>query len=287
MRRRAALLTASTALVVAAPAHAATINVKITKSGFSPSSVRINFGDTVKWTNSGSANHQVVANNGLFASPILGPNHSYSFTFKTAGRFPYHDAIHPSLKGVVSVKGPPPSLTFGATNPIVVYGTQTTLNGTVSNKKPNESVTLFYQPYGQTSPIQLAVVQTTTGGVFSFTTTPTIYTAYWAQWKSAKSQQAVVQVKPKITFTPRGSRFYTTVSAADHSWAGHFVYLQRRSRFGQWVTTLKLKLGPKSARLFRIPRRHGVTVYRIAMTVNQAGAGYLDSHSGTQKVRRR
>jgi hypothetical protein len=94
-------------------------------------------------------------------------------------------------------------------------------------------------------------------------------------------------VKPKITFTPRGSRFYTTVSAADHSWAGHFVYLQRRSRFGQWVTTLKLKLGPKSARLFRIPRRHGLTVYRVAMTVNQAGLGYLDSHSGTQKIRRK
>jgi plastocyanin len=287
MRRLAALAAASTALVAAAPANAATIDVKITKSGFSPSSVRINFGDTVKWTNSDSTDHQIVADNGSFASPILKPKATYSFTFKTAGRFPYHDAIKPSLKGVVRVNGPPPSLTFGATNPIVVYGTQTTLNGTVSNTKANESVTLFYQPYGQSSPIQLAVVKTTTGGVFSFTTTPTIYTTYWAQWHSAKSQQAVVQVKPKITFTPKGSRFYTTVSAADHSWAGHFVYLQRLSRFGQWVTTLKLKLGPKSARLFRIPRRHGVTVYRVAMTVNQAGPGYLDSHSGTQKVRRR
>jgi plastocyanin len=287
MRRLVALAAAFTALAVAAPAQAATIDVKITKTAFSPSSVRINFGDTVKWTNSDTANHQIVADNGSFASPILGPNQSYSFTFRTAGRFPYHDAIHPSLKGVVRVNGPPPSLTFGATNPIVVYGTETTLNGTVSNKRANESVTLFYEPYGQTSPIQLAVVRTTTGGVFSFTTTPSIYTTYWAQWRNTSSQQAVVQVKPKITFTPRGSRFYTTVSAADHSWAGHFVYLQRRSRFGQWVTTLKLKLGPKSARLFRIPRRHGVTVYRVAMTVNQAGAGYLDSHSGTQRVRRR
>ena len=287
MRRLAVPVAVLAALAVAAPAQSATINVRITKTGFSPSSVRIDFGDTVKWTNADSTNHQVVADNGSFASPILKPSQSYSFTFKTAGRFPYHDAIHPSLKGVIRVNGPPPSLTFGATNPIVVYGTQTTLNGTVSNKRANETVTLFYQPYGQTSPIQLAVVQTTTGGVFSYTTTPTIYTAYWAQWRKTNSQQAVVQVKPKITFTPRGSRFYTTVRAADHSWAGHFVYLQRLSRFGQWVTTLKLKLGPKSARLFRIPRRHGVTVYRVAMTVNQAGLGYLDSHSGTQKIRRR
>ena len=287
MRRLAVSLAALTMFVVAAPAQAATINVAIKKGGFSPSSIRINFGDTVRWTNADTTNHQVVADNGSFASPILKPKESYSFTFRTAGRFPYHDAIKPSLRGVVRVSGPPPSLTFGASQPIVVYGTETTLNGVVSNKKANETVTIFSQPYGQTSPVQLAVVQTGSGGGLSYTTTPTIYTTYFAQWRSAKSQQAIVQVKPKITFTPRGRRFYTTVRAADHSWAGHFVYLQRLSRFGQWVTTKKLKLGPKSARLFRIPRRQGVTVYRIYMTVNQAGLGYLDSHSGTQKLRRR
>jgi plastocyanin len=287
MRRLAVVFAALVSLVVAAPSSAATINVKITKTGFSPKSVVINFGDTVRWTNSDTTNHQIVADNGSFASPILKPKQTYSFTFKTAGRFPYHDAIHPLLKGVITVKGPPPSLTFGATNPIVVYGTETVLNGVVSNKKANEMVTIFQQPYGQSSPIQLAVVQTGTGGGFSYTTVPTIYTTYFAQWKNTKSQQAVVQVKPKLTFTPKGGRFYTTVRAADHSWAGHFVYLQRLSRFGQWVTSLKLKLGPKSARLFRIPRRRGVTVYRVYMTVNQAGLGYLDSHSGTQKLRRR
>lgn len=287
MRRLVAVVATLTSLAVAAPAQSATINVRITKSSFSPSSIRIDFGDTVRWTNADSTNHQVVADNGSFASPILKPNQSYSFTFRTAGRFPYHDAIKPSLKGVVRVNGPPPSITFGATNPIVVYGTQTTLNGVVSNTKAGETVTLFQQPYGQTSPIQLAAVQTGAGGNFGYTTTPAIYTTYFAQWRSAKSQQATVQVKPRITFTPRGRRFYTTAHAADHSWAGHFVYLQRLSRFGQWVTTMKLKLGPKSARLFSIPRRRGVTVYRIYMTVNQAGLGYLDSHSGTQKLRRR
>ena len=231
MRRLAVAVAALATLVVAAPAQAATINVRITKTSFSPSSVRINFGDTVRWTNADTTNHQVVADSGAFASPILKPKQSFSYTFRTAGRFPYHDAIKPSLKGVVRVNGPPPSLTFGATNPIVVYGTQTTLNGVVSNKKAGETVTLFHQPYGQSSPIQLAVVQTGSGGNFSYTTAPSIYTAYFAQWRSTKSQQAVVQVKPKITFTPRRSRFYTTVRAADHSWAGHFVYLQRLSRF--------------------------------------------------------
>ena len=189
MRRFVVLVVALAALAVAAPAQSATIDVRITKSGFSPSSVRIDFGDTVKWTNTDSTNHQVVADNGSFASPILKPSQSYSFTFKAAGRFPYHDAIHPALKGVIRVNGPPPSLTFGATNPIVVYGTQTTLNGTVSNTRANETVTIFAQPYGQASPIQLAVVKTTTGGVFSFTTTPAIYTTYWAQWRTRRASR--------------------------------------------------------------------------------------------------
>src|SRR2546426_7169663 len=159
-------IAAGLALAVASPSGAATITVKITKSGFSPKTVNIDFGDKITWQNDDSTNHQVVADNGSFASPIMKPKATYTFTFKTAGRYPYHDAIKPSLKGVVRVNGPPPSLTFGATNPIVVYGTQTTLNGTVSSKKAGETVTLLSEPYGQTSPVQLAVVQTTTGGVF-------------------------------------------------------------------------------------------------------------------------
>ncbi len=287
MRRLVALAAAFTALAVAAPAQAATVNVKITKTGFSPSSVRIDFGDTVKWTNSDTANHQIVADNGSFASPILAPGRTYSFTFRTAGRFPYHDAIKPSLRARITVKGPPPSLTLGASAPIVVAGTPSTVAGVVSNRKSGENVTIWAQPYGAASPVQAAVVQTGSGGGFSYTVTPTILTAYFAQWKSVKSAPVSVQVKPKITFVPFGGRFYSTVRSGDHSWAGRFVYLQRFSAFGQWVTVLKLRLGPRSGRIFRIPRRSGLTTYRVYMTENQAGAGFLDSHSGTQRLRRR
>jgi hypothetical protein len=159
--------------------------------------------------------------------------------------------------------------------------------GVVSSRRTGESVTIWAQPYGAASPVQAAVVQTVSGGGFSYTVTPTILTAYFAQWRSVRSAQISVQVKPKITFVPLARRFSTTVRSGDHSWAGRFVYLQRRSVFGQWVTVLKLRLGPRSGRIFSIPRRRGLTTYRIFMTVNQAGAGYLDSHSGTQRLRRR
>jgi plastocyanin len=76
MRRLVALAASFTVFAVAAPAQAAIVDVKITKTAFSPSSVRINFADTVKWTNSDTANHQIVADNGSFASPILKPGTS-------------------------------------------------------------------------------------------------------------------------------------------------------------------------------------------------------------------
>jgi plastocyanin len=289
MRRLLVGVASALALAVSSSAGAATIGVKITKSGFSPSSVTINFGDTVTWTNSDSANHQVVADNGSFASPILKQGQTYSFTFKTSGRFPYHDAIKSTLRGVVRVKGPPPSLTFGATAPIVVAGTASTLNGVVSNQRAGENVAIFGQPWGTASPAQIAVVQSVSGGGFTYTVTPSILTSYFAQWKSVKSAPVSVQVKPKVTFLPQGNRFYAKVFAQDHSFAGRFVYLQRRSRFGQWVTVAKLKLGPLSGRLFTIRRRHGAgfDVYRVYITVNEAGSGFLDGSSGTQKLKRR
>jgi len=64
---------------------------------------------------------------------------------------------------------------------------------------------------------------------------------------------------------------------------------------GKSTTTLVLAttlasqgaFGLNSGKLFRVPSRRGTFRYRIFMTVNQAGAGYLESWSGTQTVRRR
>ena len=52
------------ALVLVAPASAATTAVQIKSTGFSPASVTINENDSVKWTNTDTKNHQVVANSG-------------------------------------------------------------------------------------------------------------------------------------------------------------------------------------------------------------------------------
>src|SRR6266699_3397333 len=119
MRKFIYAVVATLALALPVNGLAATIAVKINATAFSPKTVTINFGDTVKWTNADTVNRQLVADSGAFASPILKPGQSYSFTFKTPGTFNYHDALKPSVKGTITVKGQPPSVTLGAGTPIL------------------------------------------------------------------------------------------------------------------------------------------------------------------------
>ena len=268
-----------------APAAAATVTVRIVADGFRPASVTIAAGDSVTWRNDDRVNHQVVADNGAFASPILRRGQSFTFTFRAAGTYRYRDALEPRERGTIRVTGPPPSVSLGATVPILVHGSESHLQGTVSNQRAGEQVAIFAQPYGQASYAQVTVVTTVGGGIFDFIVKPTVLTNYQVRWRSATSQPVTVQVRPKITLLPgRRGWFLTRVTAAK-SFAGRWVYLQRRTQFGQWVSITRYTLGRYSGKLFRIPRTGGT--YRIFMTVNQAGAGYLESWSGTQPVRRR
>ena len=157
-------------LVVAVPfATAATSEtIAISRSGFTPKTTTLAFGSRVTWQNDDTADHQVVANDGSFASPVLTHGKTYTFTFMRAGTFQYHDALHPSLKATITIKGPPPSLAIALDKPIVTYGTQVMLSGKAANVKVGTTVTLFAQPYGQPSPVQLAVVQSGTDGSFGY-----------------------------------------------------------------------------------------------------------------------
>jgi len=149
MRRIGAgtLAAAAAALLLAAAGTAATTTVQIRSSGFSPGTITINHGDKVTWHNADRVDHQVVANDGSFASPILLPGHSFTFTFARAGVFRYHDALAARLTGKITVKGPPPAVTLALSPPIVDYGAQTTLSGAISSGAANESVEIDQQQW--------------------------------------------------------------------------------------------------------------------------------------------
>jgi plastocyanin len=272
----------------ATPASTATKTVQIKRSAFSPASVTIKTGDTVTWVNSDTQNHQVVSNNGSFVSPILAPGKRYSHRFDAAGTYRYHDGLNPAVKGTVVVSGPPPAVSIGLSKPIVVFGETLVLSGTVSNGKTNETVTLYQQPYPQTSFEQVATVLTGAGGAWSYVlrTAPQILTQYEAKWTGRTSVVVGVQVRPRITVAYRLGKFRARVYASS-SHAGRSVLAQRLSRFGQWVTVKKVRLGRNSSSAFQMALPRGRSRVRIAMSVNQAGAGYLAGFSPTITVRRR
>jgi plastocyanin len=80
-------------------------DVDIVDFAFQPSMVVVHAGDTVHWTNQGSANHTVTDNNGAFDSGVLSPGGGYSEEFDTAGTYQYHCNIHPNMHGTVVVMG--------------------------------------------------------------------------------------------------------------------------------------------------------------------------------------
>jgi plastocyanin len=268
------------------PASTATKAVKITATAFSPASVTINTGDAVKWTNRDTKNHQVVANNGAFASPTIAPGKTYTHVFGTAGTYRYHDALHPSLTGRVVVNGPPPAVTIGASVPILTYGQVTHISGAVSNQKAGETVTLWGQPYGQASPVQLATVLTTTNGVWDFVVKPTLLTTYESHWKTLVSSKVSVAMRPNVLFSASKSMGFVKVKT-NHSLRGRKVYVQRFTRFGQWVKMKRVILDTTSQRRFYLRLPRGTYTLRIFMSYNQVGAGYLDGFSRTIVFKRK
>jgi len=289
-RTLAALLaTAVGALTLASAGAAATVTVQIRSTGFSPATITINHDDKVTWHNADKVDHQVVSDDGSFASPILHAGQSWTKTLSTAGTFRYHDALYPKRTGKITVKGPPPSVSLALSVPIVVYGTPITLSGAISTGAANQSVELDQQPYGQASASQIVIVKTGAGGAFSWTITPSIYTTYTARWNNVTSASVVAQVAPKMRLIPGGAGYMKAeISSPVSLWHKH-VSLQRLSPFGQWVNIANLTLGQLNGRLFKpaayLPK--GVSHIRVFLSINQAGNGLLAAHSGTQTIVRR
>ena len=79
--------------------------VRIADFAFAPDSSSVKVGDSVKWTNQGSATHTVTADDGAFDSGNLAGGKAFSFTFDQAGTYAYHCNIHQSMTGTVTVTG--------------------------------------------------------------------------------------------------------------------------------------------------------------------------------------
>src|SRR5256714_15259786 len=71
---------------------------------FSPNPIQITTGSTVTWTNNTGPRHTATSDTGAWTTGSIGPGGtSAAVAFPTAGTFPYHCAIHPSMTGTVIV----------------------------------------------------------------------------------------------------------------------------------------------------------------------------------------
>ena len=81
---------------------------------FDPSTVTIDAGGEVVWSNDDTAVHTITSGtlrdggpDGVFDSGLLGPGETFSHTFTEAGEHPYFCMLHPWMAGRVVVQDPP------------------------------------------------------------------------------------------------------------------------------------------------------------------------------------
>src|SRR5262245_16371879 len=82
----------------------APVFVDIKDSKYLPPTITVPVGTTVKWTNHDEETHTVTSTTGGFGSLGLDLDEAYSYTFTTAGTYPYTCDLHPFMGGTIVVQ---------------------------------------------------------------------------------------------------------------------------------------------------------------------------------------
>jgi plastocyanin len=84
-------------------ARADELKVTIDNFTFAPAELKVKVGDTVTWSNHDDIPHTVVSA-GKFRSKALDTDDAFSFTFTTAGEYPFFCSLHPHMTGTIKVE---------------------------------------------------------------------------------------------------------------------------------------------------------------------------------------
>ena len=90
--------------LAAQPSLAADAMIVMKNFDFSPMDVTVTAGSTVTWKNMDGEPHTVASADGLFRSPALDENDTYSFKFDKPGVYKYICSIHPKMRAAITVK---------------------------------------------------------------------------------------------------------------------------------------------------------------------------------------
>jgi hypothetical protein len=177
-----------------------------------------------------------------------------------------------------------PTVTLSIRRGVVSFGHEVVLSGAVSTRLANRTVTIYAQRHDQSSFASLGSVLTRSDGTWSLTLRPAIGALYKAMCDGGVSPIRTIAVRPAVSLRAITKQRFTTHVSAGRSFAGRVVQLQRRVN-ARWRTIARLRLNRYSSATFHPHLPRGRSTLRIALSVNQAGAGFLAGFSRTISYR--
>src|SRR4030067_1239046 len=144
--QRIVLILSLALLTVPASSVLATVhNVSIIDFSFSPATVTVNIGDTVRWTHNGAFFHTSTSNTLIWDSGTMTNGSIFDFQFNSSGSFPVHCSFHSlSMTGTVNVNAPnvPPNLTVPGPQSVVVPSQSVSFNVSATDAHPQDTITI-------------------------------------------------------------------------------------------------------------------------------------------------
>jgi len=107
-----AILSAAVSLTINPRTFAATpddksaseVAIKIDNFSFSPATITVPVGTTVRWTNRDDIPHTVVSDDNSIKSKPLDTDETFTYTFTKPGTYSYFCSIHPKMTAKVVVQ---------------------------------------------------------------------------------------------------------------------------------------------------------------------------------------
>ena len=166
----------------------------------------------------------------------------------------------------------------------ILYGHSTTLSGRLWNGHAGEAIVIEEWSYKASSPRRLATVHTGAHGTWSIRVSPRKQTTYQALWGTLHaSARERVGVAPAISLRRvSGHRVFTHVTIG-RAMSGHTVKLQRLVSPGVWQTVEQAHLNRNGDAVLAVSLP--ASTLRIALSVNEAGPGYLAGFSRSLRYR--
>ena len=83
---------------------ASEVAVKIDNFNFSPATITVPAGTTVRWTNRDDIPHGVVSEDKAFKSKVLDTDEQFTYTFTKPGTYSYFCSVHPKMTARIVVQ---------------------------------------------------------------------------------------------------------------------------------------------------------------------------------------